>query len=195
MTRSAPASRACSAFAAELTVAITLRAAPFGELHGIVADGAGAAGDQHGLSRDRAVAKQAAPRGHAGNAERGACRERQIVRQRRHQMFGERNIFSRGAEGAAVALAVEQPDPLADLQARDAVADLVDDPGAVAVRNHARIFHRAIAAAAAADIGGIDAGRLQPHADFARAGHRRRHLAIGQHLGRGARSLVPDRLH
>ena len=172
-----------------------LGAAPFGELHGIVTDGAGAAGDEYRLSHDRAVAIEAGPRGHGGDAERGAFRKRQIVRQRRHQMFGERNVFSRRAERAAVALAVEQPDALAGLEPRDAVADLVDDARAVAVRNDARIFHRAIAAAAAADIGGIDAGRLQPHPDFARAGHRRRHLAIGQHLGRGARSLVPDRLH
>ena len=50
------------------------RAAPFGELHGIMADRAGAAGDQHGLARDRSIAEQAAPRGHAGNAERGAVR-------------------------------------------------------------------------------------------------------------------------
>ena len=82
-------------------------------------------------------------------------------------MLGQRDIFGRGAEGAAVALAVEQPDALAELEPRHAVADLIDDPGAVAVGNHARIFHRAIAAGAAADIGGIDAGRLQPNPDLA----------------------------
>jgi len=31
-------------------------------------------------------------------------------------MVGERDIFGGGAEGAAVALAVEQPDPLAGLE-------------------------------------------------------------------------------
>ena len=160
-----------------------------------MADRAGAAGDQNRLARDRSVAEQAAPRGHAGNAERGAGRERHVGGQRRHQMFGQRNVFGRGAEGAAVALAVEQPDPLPDAEPRDAVADLVDDPGAIAVGDHARKFHRAIAAGAAADIGRIDAGGLQPDADFARAGHRRRHVAIGQHIGCGARALVPDRLH
>ena len=55
-----------------------LRAAPFRKLHRVVADRAGAAGDQHGLADDRSVAKQAAPRGHAGDAEGGAFRERQI---------------------------------------------------------------------------------------------------------------------
>src|SRR5882757_1903564 len=49
-----------------------LGATPFGELHGIMADSAGAAGDEHGLSRDRSVAIEAAPRRHAGNPERGA---------------------------------------------------------------------------------------------------------------------------
>ena len=104
-------------------------------------------------------------------------------------MFGKRDIFRRGAEGAAVALAVEQPDPLPEAEPRHAVADLIDDPGAVAVGDHARKFHRAIAAAAAADIGGIDAGGFQANPDFARAGHRRRHLAKRQHVRRRAASV------
>ena len=102
-------------------------------------------------------------------------------------MLGERDIFGRGAEGAAVALAVEEPDPLTDLEPRDAAADLVDDAGAVAVGDHARKFHRAIAAGAAADIGGIDAGGLEPDADFARSGLRRRHLAEASGHRRRAR--------
>src|SRR5450756_1224954 len=110
-------------------------------------------------------------------------------------MLGERDIFSRGAEGAAVALAVIEPDPLAGVKPRHAVADLIDNPGAIAVGNHAGKFYRAIAAGAAADIGGIDAGRFQPDPDFARAGHWRRHLAINKHIGRSAGSLVPDGLH
>jgi hypothetical protein len=121
-----------------------LRAAPFRELHCVMPDRAGAAGDQHRPARDRSIAKQAAPRGHAGNAQRRSFGKRQSVRQRRHQMLGKRNIFGRGAEGAAVALAVEQPDALTSLQARGAVADLIDDPGAVTVRNHPWVFHRAI---------------------------------------------------
>src|SRR4029079_18474410 len=54
---------------------------------------------------------------------------------------------------------------------------------------------RRIGAPPAADVGGIDPRCFQPHADFARAGRWRRHLAIGQHFGRGARALVPDRPH
>src|ERR1017187_5536662 len=89
---------------------------------------------------------------------------------------------SASAECAAVALSVIEPDPLADAKPRDAVADLVDNAGAVAVGDHAGEFQCAIAAGAAADIGGIDAGGLQPDADFARSGHRRRHLAKGQYV-------------
>ncbi|MGY4448250.1 hypothetical protein ACVWZR_002910 [Bradyrhizobium sp. i1.3.1] len=118
-----------------------------------------------------------------------------MIRQRRHQLLGERDIFGRRAEGAAVALAVEQPDPVADPEARYAVADLVDETRAVAVRNDARKFHRAIAAAAPADIGRIDAGGLQANANFAWASDRRRHLTIGEDIRRRSCLLVPDCSH
>src|ERR1700676_2935792 len=104
-------------------------------------------------------------------------------------------MFRRGAEGATIALAVKEPDPLTDMEACDARADLIDDAGAIAVGNHTGKFHRAIAAGATADIGGIDAGGLQPDANLTRAGHRRRHVAKAQHLGRSTGSLVPDGFH
>src|SRR6195256_4201361 len=49
-------------------------------------------------------------------------------------------MFRRGAEGAAVALAVEQPDALADVQSRDAVAELIDNPGAAPRRSYQTAF-------------------------------------------------------
>jgi hypothetical protein len=52
-----------------------LCAAPFCQLHRVVTHRAGAAGDEHGLAEDRPVAEQAAPRGHAGDAERRAGSE------------------------------------------------------------------------------------------------------------------------
>jgi hypothetical protein len=110
-------------------------------------------------------------------------------------MLGERNIFRRGAKGAAIALAVEQPDALPHFQPRHADADLVDDAGAIAVRDHARIFHRPIGAAAAADIGRIDAGGFQADAHFARARNRRRHLTIGENFPSRAGSFVPNGSH
>src|SRR5205823_1385930 len=90
---------------------------------------------------------------------------------------------------------VEQPDALPNLQPCDAVTDLIDDPRAVAVGDHTRKFHRAVAAATAADIGRIDPRCFQPHADFAVSRDRRWHVAIGQNLRRGAGAFVPDGLH
>src|SRR3981189_803776 len=110
-------------------------------------------------------------------------------------MLGQRYVFGRGTEGADVALAVKEPDPLAHPEPRDAVTELIDNSGAVAVRYHALEFPPAIAAGAAADIGGIDPGGLQPDPDFARTGHRRRNIAKGQHIGRGPRSPKPNRPH
>src|ERR1700733_9808383 len=104
-------------------------------------------------------------------------------------------MFGRGAEGAAVALSVEEPDPLTDMEARDPVADLIDDTGAIAVGNHAGKFHRAITAGAAGDIGGVDAGGFQPGAKLAPAGHRRRHVTKAQHLSGSTGSFVPDGFH
>jgi len=71
-------------------------------------------------------------------------------------MLGQRYVFGRGTEGAAVALAVKEPDPLAHAEPRDAVTELIDNSGAIAVGYHTRKFQCAIAAGAAADIGGID---------------------------------------
>jgi hypothetical protein len=75
-------------------------------------------------------------------------------------MLGKRYVFRCGAERAAIALPVIEPHPPTDLKPHDAVTDLIDDAGAVAIGNHAGKFHRAIAAGAAAGIGGIDAGGL-----------------------------------
>src|SRR6266478_5971574 len=89
----------------------------------------------------------------------------------------------------------ETEQPPTDLKPRDAVTELIDDAGAVAVGNHAGEFHRAVAAGATAGIGGVDPGGLKPDPDFARSGHRRRHVAKSQHIRRGAGSLIPDGLH
>ena len=160
-----------------------------------MADGAGAAGDQNGLSGDWPVGEHGAPRGHARDAEGCAGGKGNVVGQRRHKIVRQRDIFRRGAEGAAVALAVEQPDTVADGEPRHAFADLVDDARAVAVRDHAWKLYRAITAAAPADIGRIDARRFQPHEHLAQACHGRRHLAKAQDLGRGSSAFVPDRSH
>src|SRR5262249_60457569 len=100
--------------------------------------------------------------------ERWALRKGGLVRRGRHKMPAKCNVSRCRAEGAAVTLAVEQPHTLAGLQSRHAVAGLVDNPRAIAVRDHARIFHRAIAATAAADIGGSDTGGFEAGSHLAR---------------------------
>src|SRR5215472_16972419 len=118
-----------------------------------------------------------------------------MIRQRRNQTLIERDVFRSRAEGPAVALAVEQPDALAWLEARHTGADLIDNAGAVAVWDHARELDSPIGAAAAIDIGRVDGGRFEPNSHLARAGRWRRHFAGGQDLGGGTRTLIPDRLH
>src|ERR1700731_441201 len=119
-------------------------------------DRAGAAGDQNGLPRNRSVAEQAAPRRHAGNTERRTGGERHIIGQQRHRVLGERNSFSRSSKRAAVALAVVKPDSLTHAEPRDAVADLIDNPRAIAVGDHARKLHPALAAGTAGPVSGAD---------------------------------------
>src|SRR5690242_17592008 len=109
-------------------------------------------------------------------------------------MFSENDMFGRRAEGSAVALPIIEPNPLADIEPRDAITELVDDPRTITVGDHTGKFHFSIAAGAATDIGGIDPGCVQPDPDFARSGLWRRHLAEGEDVQRRAGSLVPDRL-
>ena len=171
------------------------RAAPFRELHAIVADRAGAAGDQHGLVLDGTGMKQAHPGGHAGDAERRAFGERDVGGQRRDEIFVERDVFGGGAEGAAVALAVVEPDAIAFLEALRAGADLVDDAGAVAVGDHARVFHRIGRAAAAIGVRRIDAGGFELDAHLALTRGRCRHVAVVEHFARRTCLVVPDCFH
>src|SRR3954462_5748524 len=110
-------------------------------------------------------------------------------------MLGKRDMFGRGAKGAAVTLGVEQPDPVAAREPRRAIAGLVDKPRAIAVRNDARKFLRAIARPAPADIGRSDAAGCQANTNFAWTCDRRRHLTIGEDVRRRSCLLVPDRPH
>src|SRR5258705_7257195 len=108
-------------------------------------------------------------------------------------MLGQRYVFGRGTEGAAVALAVKEPDPLAHAEPRDAVTELIDNSGAIAVGYHTRKFQCAIAAGAAADIGGIDPPRLQPDPGLPPPGPRRPRLPQRQRLPRRPRAPIPKR--
>ena len=194
MTWAAPPARARSAFSAELTVAITVGPGPGGELHGIVPDRAGAAGDQHVAPLHRAGHEHAAMRRHAGDAQRRALGERDMVGQRRHQVGVERDVFRRGAHPAAVALAVVEPDALADPAVRHAGAHPVDRPRPIAVRDHTRVLG-GDRAGAAIGVGGVDPGGLQPHPHFPGAGFGGWQLAGDDDLARRSLPVVPDCPH
>ena len=118
-----------------------------------------------------------------------------VTSERIDQLLGERDIFRRSAEGAAVALAVEQPDALADFQPCHAGTDLIDDPRAIAVGDHARKAWAAIIAGAAIGVGRVDARGFEANAHLARNGLRRRHLAMSQDFGCRAGAIVPDGFH
>src|SRR5258708_38721676 len=98
-------------------------------------------------------------------------------------MLGQRYVFGRGTEGAAVALAVKEPDPLAHAEPRDAVTELIDNSGAIAVGYHTRKFQCAIAAGAAADIGGGGPPGQHPDPGFPPARPRRRRRRPREHIG------------
>ena len=99
-----------------------------------------------------------------------------LERRRLHQVNRERDVFSRGAHPAAVALTVIKPDALAEPTLGHAGTDLVDDARAITVRDHPGILHRR-RAASPVGVRRVDAGRFQPHPDFTVPGFRRRQLA------------------
>ncbi len=120
------------------------RAAPFRQLHGVVADRAGAAGDQHGLAQ-RSVRRE------SGSTTRSSreCRAWRRAANDNRSGSGVTRCSASVMYSAAVPKARPLRWPL-NSQTRwpissrvDAIADLIDDPGAVAVRDHARKLHRA----------------------------------------------------
>ena len=98
---------------------------------------------------------------------------------------------------AAFALSVIEPDALAALEAGHAVADRLDDTGAVALRYDKRIELILVSAepASYAFVRRIDAGGKDADQDFSRARYRRRFLAENQDLAGGAPLFVPDGTH
>ena len=112
---------------------------PAGELDRGVADGTGTAGDQHDAALERSrsepvgtvlVDGEAAVGGHGRYAERRADVVRRGVGQA-HHAFGRHHGVLGGSADRPVVLGEEDPDPVTGREAGDAVAHLVDDPGAV----------------------------------------------------------------
>ncbi|MEI9982449.1 MAG: hypothetical protein WDN69_04085 [Aliidongia sp.] len=98
--------------------------------------------DQDGLAVDRAQQMHRLIRRQSRNAEAGAGVEIGIRRQRDSLGGRQHDIFGGGAEGT-LPLSVPDPDALADPIGGNAVADLVDHTGAVAMGDDFRIVDRA----------------------------------------------------
>ena len=151
---------------------------PVGELDRGVADGAGAAADQHGAAgqgarpeplRPALGDREAAVGGDERDAQRGAEVEGGDVGQR-HDLSGRHDgVLLRGAVRAAVG-GLPDPHPQALQRLLDAGSDRVDHPGAVLV-GHLRGLDRrpGPAAASALPVGGVHPGAHDPDPDLARA--------------------------
>ena len=150
-----------------------MRAAELRELHRVVAHRTGATGDEHRLACDAAVALNGVIRSERRNAEARAGVETRVLRQGNRLRGGQHHVLSRRAEGPTPGR-VPDPDPLADALRRDSGADLVDEAGAVTVRDHPG--ERQFAAAHAAPclhVGRVDARTGEPDAHLAGAGRGR----------------------
>ena len=119
--------------------------------------------------------------------------------------MGERqgDQLGRGADLRAVGEAVKgaapcvpHPNPAALPASVDPVADGVDHPCPVAMRNDAAVGHdRAAKAGALLVIGGVDARSADPNQHFAGAGHRLGNIADAQHLAGRTGPAIPGLTH
>ena len=145
------------------------RAGGLGELHGVMADAAGAAGDQRRAAGTKTRHRDGMGGGHRRDAEAGAFGKARVVGEGDRKGFGQGDVFRGRAEGT-LPLAVPDPDALADPARRDTAADCIDDPRGIAVRNDPRKCDFARAPLARLHVGRIDPGCRDPDPDLARAG-------------------------
>src|SRR5438270_8011207 len=92
-----------------------------------------------------------------------------MIRQFGDQVDGECDVFRRGSHPAAVTLPIVKPYPLAEPVLIHSRADLIDDPGTVAVGDDPWVFHSG-RATPSIGVRRIDAGSLQLHPHLAVAG-------------------------
>ena len=104
----------------------------------------------------------------AGYPETSALFRRHVLGQG-SDMIQRNHSKLRGRAERAIGLCAVTPHSPADPFGRYALTDLIDPPGAVAVRNDARIWHaEAERVLTLLDIAGIYAGGRDPNADLAR---------------------------
>jgi hypothetical protein len=159
-----------------------------------MADRARPAGDQHRLAAHRAVREQAAVGGHRRDPQAGAELEGGVVRQGYGLALGHHRPLRRGPPPAARRREPE-PDPLADPGRVHSLADRVDHPGAVLVRDLEPVHGARGGAAAALVVGRVDRGHRHLDPDLAGPGLRRSQLLDPQHLGSRSMGVVQRGLH
>src|SRR5437763_2010046 len=117
-----------------------------------------------------------------------------MIRQFGAQVDGECDVFRRGSHPAAVTLPIVEPYPLAEPVSIHSRADLIDDPGTVAVGDDPWVFHSG-RATPSIGVRRIDAGSLQPYPHLAVAGVGRGQFAADEDFVRGSLAVVPDCSH
>ena len=170
------------------------RTGGLGELHGVMADAAGAAGDQRRAAATKTRHRDGMGGGHRRDAEAGAFGKARVVGEGDRERLRQSDVFGGGAEGT-LPLAVPDPDALADPARRDTAADCIDDPRGIAVRNDPRKHDLAGASLARLDVGWIDPGCRDPDPDLARARRGRLDLADPQHVPRGTVRFIIGSAH
>src|SRR5262249_4947227 len=115
-----------------------------------------AAGDEDSLPRDRSVGEETSMCGDRRDAEARPLGEARVRRKRDGQTRRHDGVLGGGAP-RTLPLDDVEPDSLAEPSGRHAGADLVDDAGAILVRDHARRRHRP-RAYARLDVRGIETG-------------------------------------
>lgn len=150
--------------------------------------------DQNGLPLDVAVREQAAMRGQRRHAQTGADFERYVAGQRNGLPGRNHGMVRCGTKGATI-LRFEQPYPLADACRCHVGTHRVNHAGTVLMRNDQRKCGRPGKAGTRLDIARVQAGRMDPHPNFAGPRLWYRKLAELQHVGCLALPFVIGRFH
>jgi hypothetical protein len=160
----------------------------------IVPDRSSSASHQDGLVGYRPVYERTEMCGHARDPETRTFSEADTFREFRHQVRSERDEFARRPEGAS-ALPVIKPDPLPDAPWINLGPNAINDAGAIAVGDNARIFHHKTSAAPPIAVGWIDAGGMETNPDLADRGFRIRKFTKRENLCGRPLPIIPDGFH
>ena len=172
-----------------------LRTAPVGELGSERSDTTKHTVHQHGHARDGSIPKDGPVGGDPWDTQASANLVTHGVGELDRLSGGNNRHLRRGSE-RAVRLSAVHPYPLADPPGVHTIADGVDHPCSVAVRDHPRERHlRPQPAAPLLRIPRVDPRPNEADTDLARGRLGRRELTDLEHLARASLPLVPGRKH